>query len=154
MDGFNHKILLKAKWSGSASSVDFTAELGLRLLYLHHCHLNCLLFGSWQTLDWETKVISSLIFVFAQEYYYEPLLSRFNPISVGAGIAVPTVGMFVFYIGGGYAGDPLKLCHKYVTYIWKRLSFSACWVFLLHSENENNWTSPDPQLYNLQKPWT
>jgi len=51
-------------------------------------------------------------------------LSRFNPVSVGAGITVCSNVMFMlrFHSGGYtgyYTGSLSELCHKCVTYIHK-----------------------------------
>jgi hypothetical protein len=50
-------------------------------------------------------------------------LSRFNPISAEAGIAVPRFVIFtsLFYIQG-HAGGLSKMCHKYMTDVWGRFN--------------------------------
>jgi len=45
---------------------------------------------------------------------WNPLLSKFNPTSAGAGVAVPLVSGHVHHVLHCYACGLSELCHKYV----------------------------------------
>jgi hypothetical protein len=73
------------------------------------------------SLAWPWRIIQHLYAI------VNTFLSRFNPTSAGAGVTVFCVIMLasVFHNGGHVScnvGVLSELCHKYVTYICKRLN--------------------------------